>query len=83
MTLHLCHNTQDQMPFLQLCQWSHCFDGAYKFIKLEADLLLIKGHGGTILDQDLSSFNDNLFSTASADSQVKLLVIPEGGHFGG
>ena len=52
---------------------------AYDYKRLEADLPLIKGHGGPIVDFDFSPFNDNLFSTASEDGSIKMWVIPEEG----
>lgn len=52
---------------------------AFEFKKLEADLPLIKGHAGPVVDFDFSPFNDSLLSTASQDGTVKLWQIPEGG----
>lgn len=52
---------------------------AFEFKKLEADLPLIKGHAGPVVDFDFSPFNDYLLSTASQDGTVKLWQIPEGG----
>ena len=52
---------------------------AYDYKKLEADVPLIKGHAGAIVDFDFSPFNDNLLATASEDGTVKLWSIPEEG----
>jgi WD40 repeat protein len=46
---------------------------------LEADLPLIKGHAGPVVDFDFSPFNDYLLATASEDGTIKLWVIPEEG----
>lgn len=53
---------------------------ANKFQRLEADLPLLKGHNGPIVDFEFSPFNDNLFVTASEDGSLKLWVIPEEGY---
>jgi len=47
--------------------------------KMKADLPLISGHKGPILDCDFNPFNDNLFATAAEDAYVKVWVIPDGG----
>lgn len=52
---------------------------AYDFKRLDANVPLIKGHNGAIMDFDFSPFNDNLLATASEDGTVKLWVIPEDG----
>ena len=52
---------------------------AYQYKRLEADLPLIKGHAGPIVDFDFSPFNHNLLATASEDGTAKLWVIPEDG----
>jgi WD40 repeat protein len=52
---------------------------AYDYKKLEADVPLIKGHAGPVVDFEFSPFNDNLLATASEDGTVKLWVIPEEG----
>lgn len=52
---------------------------AYQYKRLDADLPLIRGHGGPIVDFDFSPFNDNLLATASEDGTVKLWNIPEEG----
>jgi len=52
---------------------------AFDYKRLEADLPLIKGHAGPVIDFDFSPFNDSLFATASQDGTVKLWQIPEGG----
>lgn len=52
---------------------------AFEFKRLEADIPLIKGHAGPVVDFEFSPFNDSLLSTASQDGTVKLWQIPEGG----
>lgn len=52
---------------------------AYEYKRLEADLPLIKGHAGPVIDFDFSPFNDNLLATASEDGTVKLWLIPDEG----
>lgn len=52
---------------------------AYDYKRLEADVPLIRGHAGPVVDFDFSPFNDNLLATASEDGTVKLWVIPEDG----
>ena len=52
---------------------------AYDFKRLEADLPLIRGHAGPVVDFDFSPFNDNLLATAAEDGIVKLWQIPEEG----
>ena len=52
---------------------------AYNYKRLEADLPLIKGHGGPIIDFEFSPFNDNLLATASEDGKIKMWVIPDEG----
>ena len=52
---------------------------AQKFCRLEADVPLLKGHGGPIVDFDFSPFNDSLLCTASEDGTVKLWLIPPEG----
>jgi WD40 repeat protein len=52
---------------------------AYDYKRLEADLPLIKGHSGPVVDFDFSPFNDNLLATASEDGTVKFWVIPDEG----
>jgi WD40 repeat protein len=46
---------------------------------MEADLPLIKGHAGPIIDFEFSPFNDMLLATASEDGTIKLWLIPEEG----
>ena len=52
---------------------------AYEYKRLEADVPLIKGHAGQVIDFDFSPFNDNLLATASEDGTIKLWLIPEEG----
>ena len=52
---------------------------AYKYCRLEADVPLIKGHGGPIVDFEFSPFNESLLSTASEDGTIKLWIIPPDG----
>ena len=52
---------------------------AYKYVRLEADTPLLKGHGGPIVDFEFSPFNDSLLSTASEDGSIKLWIIPPDG----
>jgi coronin-1B/1C/6 len=52
---------------------------AYEYTRLEADLPLIKGHAGAVVDFDFSPFNDNLLATASEDGTIKIWIIPEEG----
>lgn len=52
---------------------------AYEYKRLEADLPLIKGHAGPVVDFDFSPFNDNLLATASEDGTIKIWLIPEEG----
>jgi len=52
---------------------------AYEYKRLEADLPLIRGHAGPVVDFDFSPFNDSLLATASEDGTVKLWQIPEAG----
>ena len=52
---------------------------AYEYKRLEADLPLIKGHAGPIIDFEFSPFNDSLLATASEDGKIKMWVIPEDG----
>lgn len=52
---------------------------AYDYKRLEADLPLIKGHAGPVIDFDFSPFNDNLLATASEDGTVKFWIIPDEG----
>ena len=52
---------------------------AYDYKRLEADLPLIKGHAGPVVDFDFSPFNDNLLATASEDGTVKFWIIPDDG----
>jgi WD40 repeat protein len=52
---------------------------AYDYKKLEADIALLKGHAGPVVDFDFSPFNDNLLATASEDGTVKLWNIQEEG----
>jgi coronin-1B/1C/6 len=52
---------------------------AYEYKRFEADLPLIKGHGGPIMDFDFSPFNDNLLATASEDGKIKFWLIPDDG----
>lgn len=52
---------------------------AYEYQRLEADLPLIKGHAGPVIDFDFSPFNDNLLATASEDGTVKFWIIPDEG----
>lgn len=52
---------------------------AYGYQRLEANLPLIRGHAGPIVDFEFSPFNDNLLATASEDGTVKLWQIPEEG----
>lgn len=46
---------------------------------MEADVPLIKGHAGPIIDFDFSPFNDSLLATASEDGIIKLWIIPDEG----
>jgi len=46
---------------------------------MEADISLIKGHSGPVVDFDFSPFNDSLLATASEDGSIKFWVIPEEG----
>ena len=50
---------------------------AYQYTKLEADLPLIRGHAGPVVDFDFSPFNDSHLATASEDGTVKLWMIKE------
>lgn len=52
---------------------------ADKFVRLEADTPLLKGHGGPVVDFEFSPFNDALLSTASEDGTIKLWIIPPEG----
>ncbi len=52
---------------------------AYDYKRLEADLPLLKGHGGQVTDFDFSPFNDSLLASSSEDGTIKLWVIPEEG----
>jgi len=52
---------------------------AYEYQRLEANLPLIKGHAGPVVDFDFSPFNDNLLATASEDGTIKFWIIPEQG----
>jgi coronin-1B/1C/6 len=52
---------------------------AYDYKRLEADVPLIKGHAGPVVDFEFSPFNDSLLATASEDGTIKLWVIPEEG----
>ena len=52
---------------------------AYDYKRLEADVALIKGHAGPVVDFEFSPFNDALLATASEDGSVKLWVIPDEG----
>lgn len=52
---------------------------AYSYARLEANLPLIRGHAGPVVDFDFSPFNDSLLATASEDGTVKLWCIPEEG----
>jgi len=52
---------------------------AYEYKRLEADVPLIKGHAGPVVDFEFSPFNDSLLATASEDGTIKLWVIPEEG----
>jgi coronin-1B/1C/6 len=45
---------------------------AFEFKKLEADIALIKGHAGPVVDFEFSPYNDSLLATASQDGTVKL-----------
>jgi len=47
--------------------------------KVKADVPLIAGHKGAVLDIDFNPFNDNLLATASEDCTAKIWGIPEGG----
>lgn len=40
---------------------------------------MLTGHQGQITDLDFSPFHDNILATSSADSTLKLWVLPEGG----
>jgi len=44
-----------------------------------ADIPLIAGHKGAVLDCDWNPFNNNLLATVSEDGTVKVWGIPEGG----
>jgi WD40 repeat protein len=48
-------------------------------VRLEADVALIKGHSGAVVDFDFSPFNDSLLATASEDGSIKFWFIPEEG----
>lgn len=52
---------------------------AYGYKRLEADLPLIKGHAGPVVDFDFSPFNDSLLATSSEDGTIKLWLIPDEG----
>jgi WD40 repeat protein len=52
---------------------------SYAYKRLEADVPLIRGHAGPVVDFDFSPFNENLLATASEDGTVKFWVIPEDG----
>ena len=52
---------------------------AFDYVRLEADVPLLKGHGGPIVDFEFSPFNDSLLSTASEDGCIKLWIIPPEG----
>lgn len=52
---------------------------AHEYKRLEADLPLIRGHAGPVVDFDFSPFNDSLLATASEDGTVKMWCIPEEG----
>ena len=52
---------------------------AYDYIRLEADLPLIKGHAGPVVDFEFSPFNDSLLATASEDGIIKMWIIPDEG----
>jgi WD40 repeat protein len=52
---------------------------AYDYKRLEADLPLIRGHAGPVVDFDFSPFNDNLLATASEDGTIKFWIIPDEG----
>ena len=52
---------------------------AYKYQRFEADIPLIRGHGGPINDFEFSPFNDSLLATASDDGAIKFWIIPEEG----
>jgi len=47
--------------------------------KQPADMPVISGHSGQILDFDFNPFNDSLLATGSTDTTVKIWGIPEGG----
>lgn len=52
---------------------------AYKYQRFEADLALLRGHGGPINDFEFSPFNDSLLATASDDGTIRAWFIPEEG----
>lgn len=52
---------------------------AFEYKRLEADLPLIKGHAGPVVDFDFSPFNDSLLVTASEDATMKMWLIPDEG----
>lgn len=52
---------------------------AYEYKRLEADVALIKGHAGPVVDFEFSPFNDSLLATASEDGSIKMWVIPDEG----
>lgn len=52
---------------------------AYNYKRFDADIPLIKGHNGPIVDFDFSPFSEQLLATASEDGSIKLWVIPEDG----
>ena len=52
---------------------------AYDFKRLDADIPLIRGHAGPVVDFDFSPFNDSLLATASEDGTVKFWQIPDEG----
>lgn len=52
---------------------------AYDYKRLDANIPLIKGHAGPVVDFDFSPFNDSLLATASEDGTIKLWIIPDEG----
>lgn len=47
--------------------------------KLDANVPLVTGHKGAVLDIDFNPFNDNLIASVSEDGTGKIWGIPEGG----
>jgi coronin-1B/1C/6 len=66
-------------------QWESGGGGAVAVMNVEKvgkqspNMPLLAGHKGGVLDMDFSPHNDQLISTVSEDTTVKLWMIPEGG----